>query len=211
MCPANERRRCNVTTSLIGWAHSPTEPWDPIRVPFYKPFMNSSVKSEETFFMFPLGIDGLVKERHNSSALAMELCLSWTIPSIYNDLIRSWICTCHNSSDDIWDWETVTWSDHYHYFKHKRNMYFCLTAAITWTNVDLSTMRIWGIHWREISQEIFKISILDMSLKMTNPTLQQHFPVANELTPLAGFHFTRDIPSSKSMILASSFTRLILL
>ena len=60
-------------------------------------------------------------------------------------------------------------------------------------------MRSCGIHRREISQEIFKISILDMSLKMTNPTLQQHFPVANELTPLAGFHFTHDIPSSKSM------------
>ena len=28
-------------------------------------------------------IDGLVQERRNSSALAMELCLSYTNPSIY--------------------------------------------------------------------------------------------------------------------------------
>ena len=27
MCPANERRRYNKTTSLIGWAHTKTEPW----------------------------------------------------------------------------------------------------------------------------------------------------------------------------------------
>ena len=30
-------------------------------------------------------IDGLVQERHNSSALAMELCLSCTNPSVYSD------------------------------------------------------------------------------------------------------------------------------
>ena len=39
-----------------------------------------------------LQIDGLVQERRNSSALAMELCLSWTKPSIYsrNSFILLW-------------------------------------------------------------------------------------------------------------------------
>ena len=27
MCPANERRRYNVTSSLIGWAHTQNDPW----------------------------------------------------------------------------------------------------------------------------------------------------------------------------------------
>ena len=31
MCPANERRRYNVTTSLIGWAHIETDAWVVIR------------------------------------------------------------------------------------------------------------------------------------------------------------------------------------
>ena len=30
MCPANERRRYNVTSSLIGWAHSQNDPWYPM-------------------------------------------------------------------------------------------------------------------------------------------------------------------------------------
>ena len=39
-----------------------------------------------------------------------------------------------------------------------------------------------GIHLRTISQEMPKISILDMSLKITNWRLQSHFPWARELT-----------------------------
>ena len=27
MCPANERQRYNVTSSLIGWTHSQNDPW----------------------------------------------------------------------------------------------------------------------------------------------------------------------------------------
>ena len=30
MCPANERRRYNVTSSLIGWAHTQNDPWMPL-------------------------------------------------------------------------------------------------------------------------------------------------------------------------------------
>ena len=35
-------------------------------------------------------IDGLVQERHNSSVLVMELCLSCTKPSIYSILAQAW-------------------------------------------------------------------------------------------------------------------------
>ena len=38
-----------------------------------------------------------------------------------------------------------------------------------------------GIHQMAMSQEMFKISILDVSLKITNLRLQPHFPGANEL------------------------------
>ena len=42
-------------------------------------------------------------------------------------------------------------------------------------------MRSCGIHLTAISQEMHKISILDMTLKMTNWRLQQHLPEANKL------------------------------
>ena len=38
-----------------------------------------------------------------------------------------------------------------------------------------------GIHMRAISQEMLKIFLLGMSLKITNSTLQTHLPGANEL------------------------------
>ena len=40
--------------------------------------------------------------------------------------------------------------------------------AITWTNVDISAVKSCGIHLRTISQEMLKISTLDMGLEITN-------------------------------------------
>ena len=42
-------------------------------------------------------------------------------------------------------------------------------------------MKSCGIHLRTISQEMFKISILDMSVKLDNLRLQLHLPRANVL------------------------------
>ena len=42
-------------------------------------------------------------------------------------------------------------------------------------------MRFCGIHLRAISEEILKISILNMSLNITNLKLQPHLPGTNEL------------------------------
>ena len=53
--------------------------------------------------------------------------------------------------------------------------------AIAWTNVDFSSVRSFGIHLRATSQARFKISIIDMSLKIINSKLQLHIPGANEL------------------------------
>ena len=46
--------------------------------------------------------------------------------------------------------------------------------SITWTNIDLSAVRFWGIHLRAISHEMLEIYILyfDMSVKITNFILQ---------------------------------------
>ena len=42
-----------------------------------------------------------------------------------------------------------------------------LSDGITLTSVDFSLVRFWGIHLQAISQEILKIYILDMCLKIT--------------------------------------------
>ena len=52
--------------------------------------------------------------------------------------------------------------------------------VITWTNVDLSSMRSYGIGSRVISQEMLIISIRDMCLKIIILLLQPHRPGANE-------------------------------
>ena len=49
-------------------------------------------------------------------------------------------------------------------------------------------MRYYGIHLRTISQETVKISILDMSLKITNFKLLPNFPWTNELTITQEYH-----------------------
>ena len=47
-------------------------------------------------------------------------------------------------------------------------------------------MKPCGIHLRAISHEMLKISILDVSLKITNLRLQPHFPGTNELLSVVG-------------------------
>ena len=53
--------------------------------------------------------------------------------------------------------------------------------VINWTNVDCSSVGSCHIHWKTISEETLKISILDMHLKITNLRLQRYLPQANEL------------------------------
>ena len=72
MCPANERQHYNVTSSLIGWAHTKNDPWNQFKVYIHR----------------------LEQGRHNSSALAMELHLSCINPLIYKQ-------TCSNVSQLI--------------------------------------------------------------------------------------------------------------
>ena len=69
--------------------------------------------------------------------------------------------------------------------------------TITWTNVDLSSVRSSGIHLRAILQEIPQSSVTEISLKITYLKFCSNFPGANELIfPGLGFCFstsTRDI------------------
>ena len=53
--------------------------------------------------------------------------------------------------------------------------------AITWTNVDLSSMEFCGIHLTTILQAAHEISVHGMSLKIMILKLQPHLPGANEL------------------------------
>ena len=54
--------------------------------------------------------------------------------------------------------------------------------AITWTNVDLSSVRSSGIHLRAILQEIPQPSVTEINLKITYLKLCSNFPGVNELT-----------------------------
>ena len=53
--------------------------------------------------------------------------------------------------------------------------------AITWTDVDLSSVRSRDIYPRVISHKMLSIFILDTSLKITNLRSQLHLPGANKL------------------------------
>ena len=48
--------------------------------------------------------------------------------------------------------------------------------TITWTSADLSLNVFRSIHLRTISQEILKISALDINFKITNLKLQMYLP-----------------------------------
>ena len=48
------------------------------------------------------------------------------------------------------------------------------------TNVNWLSMRFWDIHQEEISQEMLKIFILNMSLKITELRLQPYLARANK-------------------------------
>ena len=54
--------------------------------------------------------------------------------------------------------------------------------AITWTNVDWSSVKSCDIHMRAISQEISQPSITNIFLKITCLKFHSNFPGANELT-----------------------------
>ena len=54
---------------------------------------------------------------------------------------------------------------------------------------DTSLVRSYGIHLMVISQEMLKISILDISLKIIDLRLQTHFQGANELMNAIFFCF----------------------
>ena len=54
--------------------------------------------------------------------------------------------------------------------------------GITWTNVDLSSKVLYGIHLKAVSQEMPKISIYWIILKITLLELQSHRTGSNELT-----------------------------
>ena len=61
----------------------------------------------------------------------------------------------------------------------------CLTTPSRYLNQCLLIIGVgvsFGIHQMEIAPEQLKISILDMSLKIDDLSLQPHFPGANDLS-----------------------------
>ena len=57
-----------------------------------------------------------------------------------------------------------------------------LTSFLTWTDVDFTSVRSRGIHPRAIFQEMIKIAILDIGMKITNLRFNPGLPGVNELT-----------------------------
>ena len=68
-------------------------------------------------------------------------------------------------------------------------------SAITWTNVDWSSVKSSDIHIRAISQEMPQPSITKIRLKMTYLKFNSNFPGANELTkhryPITWLHIMK--------------------
>ena len=60
--------------------------------------------------------------------------------------------------------------------------------AITWTNVDLSSFKCWGIHRRALSWEDLKIPISKTRLKIPFLESQLDVPEANDLKIIKDIH-----------------------
>ena len=104
-------------------------------------------------------IDTICQHRSRSGlAQVMACCL--TAPSHYIVLTHCGLVMPYGDIDQHW-------------LRHQ---------AITWTNVDFSSVMSHDIHLREISQEIPRPSIIEMSLKMTCLKWYSNLPGANELT-----------------------------
>ena len=77
---------------------------------------------------------------------------------------------------------------------------YCLVAwrhqAITWTNVDLSSVRSCGFHEMAISQEMPQSSITKICLKITCQKFHTNFPGVNELIPYFPDPFTMGCAAS---------------
>ena len=62
----------------------------------------------------------------------------------------------------------------------------CQHQAITWTDVDLSSVRSSDIHLRAVSQEIPQPLIVKTSLEITYLKFHSNLPGANELKDAPG-------------------------
>ena len=113
-----------------------------------------------------------------SSTDALEMSQSCTEPSI-------WCCygivSCFNS---LWPSDTIRGQGTKSTLAQV--MACCLTAPshymITWTNVDLSSVRSCGIHQRALSWEDLKMAISKTRLKIIFLEPHSDLPGANELT-----------------------------
>ena len=56
--------------------------------------------------------------------------------------------------------------------------------TITWIDVDLSSMGLYGTYWRPISPKVLKISICKMSLKNKLVKLHPHLSEVNVLSKI---------------------------
>ena len=78
--------------------------------------------------------------------------------------------------------------------------------AITWINVDLSSVRFSGIHLRSILQEITQSSVTEISLKITYLKFCSNLPGANELNCPEAFKVGQGMPSLNFHSLTASDT-----
>ena len=121
-------------------------------------------------------IDGLMQERRNSSALAMELRLSCLNPSIYKIVCYRYfdfyaiihlisvvfalfhyaksVCTVSSLCPSDVIYSDIELGQHWFRWWHVAWRH----QAITWTNADLSSLRSSDIHLMEVSRDAPTIS-----------------------------------------------------
>ena len=104
--------------------------------------------------------------------------------AIYLEILMISICKielCYNrpKSNSLWPSDTI--------WQHRSGSTLVQVMvvawrhqAITWTNVDLSSVRFRDIQLRGISQDITQPSITKFSLKITYPKFHLNLPGANE-------------------------------
>ena len=91
-------------------------------------------------------------------------------------------------SDVMWlqKWSILDWV-----------MACCLAApSHTWTNVDLSSVRLIGIYLTAIYHKLLWMLLTPMGLKMTYLKILWHLPEANEFTPFLWISFNSINPPS---------------
>ena len=83
------------------------------------------------------------------------------------------------------------------------------SLAITWTNVDRSTVKSIGIHLRAISQKIPQPAIIKISLNINYLNFHSNPPCSNELKPLYRREIVAETPLKYPSVIHHDNTKIV--